>query len=394
MSVSSRQCNFFLSKIRVNPRLTPFVATLLLVAVSFASVAQGEDTQFRQIAPGIEHLQVIRGTGPWRMHMLRLDLKKVRLKFVRAMDEAVGLETTSSLAARHGALAAINGGFFRTTGVYRGESTGVFLWDGNLISETYNDRAAVGLIDRAGEQNVLLGHMNITGEILSGRDSHKIAGVNRPVERDELVLFTPKFHSTTLTSPTCVEVIVQKTGRVKSISDMKGSSRIPKDGYVISASGSARDWIKQRLRVGRSLTISWHWRSIEPGQIELWRSSTNILGGGPQIIRDGKISITNEQEKFAPAFVTDRHPRTAIAKLNSGQVLLVTVDGRQPGVSVGMSLTELSNLLLEFGAVEAINLDGGGSTTMVIGGKVVNKPSDQTGERPISDAILIFSRRD
>ncbi len=92
-------------------------------------------------------------------------------------------------------------------------------------------------------------------------------------------------------------------------------------------------------------------------------------------------------------FDAELHPRTAIAKLESGKVLLVTVDGRQPGVSAGMSLYMLADLLLEFGAVEAINLDGGGSTTMVVRNKIVNRPSDPTGERPVSDAILVFPKR-
>ena len=74
-------------------------------------------------------------------------------------------------------------------------------------------------------------------------------------------------------------------------------------------------------------------------------------------------------------------------------MLVATVDGRQPGVSAGMSLPELADLLLEFGGSEAINLDGGGSTTMVVNGKLVNNPSDQTGERPVSDAILMLPRR-
>jgi hypothetical protein len=73
-------------------------------------------------------------------------------------------------------------------------------------------------------------------------------------------------------------------------------------------------------------------------------------------------------------------------------VAWAAVDGRQPGVSVGMSLFMLSDLLLELGAIDAMNLDGGGSTTMVIQNKLVNKPSDQTGERPVSDAILVFPR--
>ena len=84
--------------------------------------------------------------------------------------------------------------------------------------------------------------------------------------------------------------------------------------------------------------------------------------------------------------------QSAIARLESGKLLLLTVDGRQPGVSAGMSLNMLADLLLEFGAVEAINLDGGGSTAMVVRDKLANRPSDQTGERPVSDSILVFSK--
>ncbi len=72
--------------------------------------------------------------------------------------------------------------------------------------------------------------------------------------------------------------------------------------------------------------------------------------------------------------------------------MLVTIDGRQPGESIGMPLTTLAELLIELGAVEAMNLDGGGSTTMVVQDKIVNRPSDATGERPVSDAILVFPK--
>jgi exopolysaccharide biosynthesis protein len=120
--------------------------------------------------------------------------------------------------------------------------------------------------------------------------------------------------------------------------------------------------------------------------------ASTILGCGPQLIKGGKIAITDKEEKMAAGFATDRHPRSAIARLDSGKLLLVTVDGRQPGISIGISLSMVADLLLEFGAVEAVNLDGGGSTTMFVHDRVVNQPSDQTGERPVSDAILIFSK--
>ena len=79
--------------------------------------------------------------------------------------------------------------------------------------------------------------------------------------------------------------------------------------------------------------------------------------------------------------------------MNDGKFLMITVDGREPGVSVGMTLQELAEYLLNLGAVDAMNLDGGGSTTMVLDGKVVNKPSDPTGERKIGDAIVVTLRK-
>ncbi|MDQ3374626.1 MAG: phosphodiester glycosidase family protein, partial [Acidobacteriota bacterium] len=112
----------------------------------------------------------------------------------------------------------------------------------------------------------------------------------------------------------------------------------------------------------------------------------------PQLVKNGKIEITWEQEKSSKSFVETRHPRTAVAKLKDGKFLMITVDGRQKE-SVGMNLNELAALLLELGAVNAMNLDGGGSTTMFLDGKVVNKPSDKEGERKVSDAILIFPRK-
>ncbi|MEP6706099.1 MAG: hypothetical protein ABJC05_01195, partial [Pyrinomonadaceae bacterium] len=119
--------------------------------------ATGAGETFQTIAPGVEHLQLVRGrksdseaTGPWSINLLRIDLSKANLRLVHAMDEAVGLETVSSMAARYQALAAVNSGYFRTTGTYRGDSIGVGVLKGNLISEPYNNRASLGLIEKPG----------------------------------------------------------------------------------------------------------------------------------------------------------------------------------------------------------------------------------------------------
>ncbi|MDX6405877.1 MAG: hypothetical protein QOH70_3332 [Blastocatellia bacterium] len=381
---------------------------------------QSEDpvsTQKSQfIAQGIEHLQITRGfksdkemTGPWFINMLRIDLSKARLRLVHAMDEIVGLETVSSLAARHGALAAVNSGYFRTTGTYRGDSVGIEVLDGKILSESNNARAALGLIEKNGIQELIFGHVEFDGQIIAGSGwrgrlaventrkmrvpqlKHAVNGLNRPRADNELIVFTPEFHRTTLTEPNGLELIVRR-GRVVDVRDLKGSSLIPADGFVISCSGAAREWALKNLRMGTRVQLDLNLSPVETEQADSWKKATSVIGGGPQLIKDGRVAITNAAEKILPSFVNDGHPRTAIARLKSGQILLVTVDGRQPGESIGMSLTMLADLLLEFGATEAINLDGGGSTTMVIRNKLVNKPSDATGERPVSDAVLVYPR--
>jgi hypothetical protein len=186
--------------------------------------------------------------------------------------------------------------------------------------------------------------------------------------------------------------VVVRRNRVAAVVDHKGSSEIPEDGYVISAVGKSREWLRANVRKDSKISFLWRLNSIDPGDTTDWNRAYGMLGGGPQLIKAGKVAITDKQEKMSATFAVDRHPRTAIAKLASGKLLLVTVDGRQPGISAGMSLYMLADLLLELGAVEAMNLDGGGSTTMVIQNKIVNKPSDQTGERPVSDAVLVFPR--
>jgi exopolysaccharide biosynthesis protein len=324
--------------------------------------------------------------------MLRIDLSKARLRLVHAMDEAVGLETVSSLAARHGALAAVNSGYFRTSGTYRGDSVGIEVLDGKILSESNNTRAALGLIEKNGMQELIFGHIKFDGQLIAGpKTSQPINGLNRPRAENELVVFTPEFHRTTLTEPSGLELIVRR-GRVVELRDLKGSSVIPADGFVISTSGTVREWALKNLRSGTRVKLNLSFAPAEATQADAWKKAISVIGGGPQLIKDGRVEITNAAEKILPSFVSDVHPRTAIAKLRSGEILLVTVDGRQPGHSTGMSLTMLADLLVEFGAVDAINLDGGGSTAMVIRNTLANKPSDATGERPVSDAILVYPR--
>jgi exopolysaccharide biosynthesis protein len=135
----------------MNTRAVALGATLL-VATVFVAAQEKVATPWRAVAAGIEHAQLTRETdasgktGPWIINILRIDPSRARLEIVHALDNAVGLETVSSIAARHRAIAAINGGYFRMTGTFGGDSTGTLQIDGKILSEPDRGRAAVGLL--------------------------------------------------------------------------------------------------------------------------------------------------------------------------------------------------------------------------------------------------------
>jgi exopolysaccharide biosynthesis protein len=359
--------------------------------------------QFQTIQDGIEHAKFTRKIkdDPVVVNLLRLDLSKVRLDVVHAMDAAIGTETTSSMATRHGAIAAINAGFFRLDkSIFAGDSMGVLKINGRLFSESYAERIALLIVNRPNLTEIGLAHLNLSHCFLIKGQCMDV-GLNRERKENDAVIYTPDFHRTTLTASDGLEVIV-KNGRISEIVDRQGSSLIPSDGFVLSVNGQKRKeilpFIKPKAKVG------FGWINSSPGALISKKSpvdgvylqsfkAEDIVGGVPQLIKNGVIKITWEQEKSSKAFIETRHPRTAVAKLKDGKFLIVTVDGRQPGVSVGMNLNELAEMLLEFGASDAMNLDGGGSTTMFLGGKIVNQPSDKEGERKVSDAILVFPRK-
>jgi hypothetical protein len=367
---------------------------ILSIPVNFFS------QDFRSVHDGVEYAEVTKefSDKPVQMNLLRLDLTKVRLDVVHAMDAAIGVEKTSSIATRHGALAAINAGFFRLdNSLYAGDAAGALRINGIDYSESISNRIALLVINdrkkmEAGDNGIRIGHFSTAYTVKVGKTEIRLNGLNRQRGNDEIIKFTPVFHRTTLTDEGGLEVIVRR-GRITAIRDRVGSSEIPPDGFVISASASARENLLKVARLGFKIqeivTTEWmvesHADSLSSKEIG---DAEDIVAGVPQLIKNGRIDITWEQEKSTKSFVETRHPRTAVAKLKDGKFLMITVDGRSEA-SGGLGLRDLAEYLLSLGAVDAMNLDGGGSTTMWLDGKVVNKPSDKEGERKVSDALLV-----
>ena len=123
-----------------------------------------------------------------------------------------------------------------------------------------------------------------------------------------------------------------------------------------------------------------------------WRMVTAI-GGGPTLIHDGKIQITNKEEQMFVGGENEKHPRTSMGYTTDGRLIILVIEGRFPGIAEGATLEQEAKLLLSLGCYEALNLDGGGSSCMLVNGKETIKPSDKEGQRPVPGVFMITGKR-
>ena len=338
------------------------------------------NTSRRMVEPGVIYGHQRRADvfGPNVVNFLEIDLtQNYEVKLALAQDRIFGSEQVSSIAKRTGAIVAVNGAFFAGTG----RPLGLFMVDGQLMSEPYAKRTALGI----GPQLALMDQVDLEATVTvwteAGPVRALIHGLNRPRLQDELILYT-NHHGTKTNTNAWGQEIVVSDGVVTQI--QTGNSTIPPDGFVLSAHGLQREFLG-KLEIGDPVEVSFQ---LHPAWDEL--GVDQIIGGGPRLVRDGKLYITGEEERFQDDILVGRAPRTAIGITADQKLLLVTINGRQPNISVGMTLSELGNLLIDLGAQQAMNLDGGGSTTMVVRNLILNLPSDGK-ERPVGNAIVIVA---
>jgi hypothetical protein len=319
-----------------------------------------------------------------------------------------GRETVRAIARRARALAAVNGGYFGSSGLFEGDPSGALAIRGRLISEPDGGRASLILPPPPARARVA--NLWFAGSVSINGGRRELDGINRargPIafcaraaargglgqafaaasacsDASELVMYTRRFGRRTRTSSRGVEAVVSH-GVITSLR-YGGNSRIPKGGYVLSGSGDAASFLKAVAAPGARPAVD---PTMQADSRLLRRGSyQSIVGGGPSLVRAGRARVRAAAEGFTPIFAA-RNPRTLAGVRPNGQVLLVTIDGRNRRWSVGVTLWQAARVMRALGARNALNLDGGGSTTMVVGRRVVNRPSDGAPRR-VSDALLVL----
>jgi hypothetical protein len=171
-----------------------------------------------------------------------------------------------------------------------------------------------------------------------------------------------------------------------------GKAVIPRDGVVFSFGGTEPPAPLDGLSEGDEVELVPEYTSLNGTDGSVWSQAPDVIGGAGLLMFEGRAVEDWAVERLRDGFAAERHPRTVIGVNRQGVIWLVAVDGRDPSRSVGMTFGELQRLAGRLRLTDALNLDGGGSTTMVAAGVVVNRPSDPTGPRKVSDTLLVFDR--
>ena len=375
-------------------RLSCLLALLSLLLSLFPARA---DEAATPIAPGTSYQRIYQPEGPWAINVVAADVPQQYLELHALLGggSTVGRRAVSGMLAGQASenlipVAGVNADYFAMAGgAYTTIPLGLQVESGELVTFPDPARSAFYALP---DGTAHIGRFRADAWLMGpGNLLYPLAGVNRPPEHGELALFTPRFGRETRGYEGVTQIaLADLSGPVKTKGDVSAtiasvtvaaSQPIPPDGAVLVANGVAA-YALRGLKAGDRVRLQ---VVMDPDVGEMRMA----VSGGPRLVREGRVSVENRAERFADSFATRRHPRTGVG-LRQGAVVLVTVDGRQPGYSEGMSLPEFAQVLVNLGCTEAMNLDGGGSTTMVVRSQVVNSPSDGR-ERRVANALALFS---
>jgi exopolysaccharide biosynthesis protein len=315
-------------------------------------------------------------------------LSDIFLPWTREHDRPFYLATVSQIAKQNQSRTAINGTYFSAYGY----PLGILMTNHELISYPVFDRTALIITEDGGAFiDTLLIKSNFRTE--KGY-AYNIININAPCPAEGITLYTPLFGEKTCTLANGFEITVVN-GVVKQTA--LGNSVIPRDGYVLSVAGNLAEHLSQNIQVGDKIESALNLVSYNE---TITSSIKHLVGGGPRLVKKGTPYISKYAEKFKQDIARGRRARSAVGITQDNRLLLVAVEGPQKKKnrkgntapqSCGASLEELARTMLFLGAWDAMNLDGGGSSTLVVNDQTINQPSDGR-ERRVNNAIIVKPR--
>jgi len=358
-----------------------FLLTTLICNYPLFSQTQFYTTSTTTVGPGVIHKKVHAPTVPWIINVLEIDLQNPYLKMesVKANNRLSGYETTSSMATRsnsagHRVVGAVNADFYASGGIPIGSQ----VINGAML-KTSVDWSSIGFDEN---NKPTIGTIAFSGWASGDSGSFDVANVNATRYTNQLIIYNSYFGGNTGTNEYGTEVslapidswIVNDTLRllVTAIETGVGSMSISTGDAILSGHGSAAAFLN-------------NWQTGDTVQLYLGLNPTlprltQLVGGNYKFLENGVYTGSTN---------TDLHPRTfAGINADSTKLLLAVVDGRQPG-SIGMNYQHLADYMISLGAVHAVNLDGGGSSTLVVHNVVEN--SLYTDERTVANALMVVS---
>ena len=361
------------------------ISAYYLVCGSLTAQAQFDTVSTRIVGPGVTHTTMIAPSVPWIVNVLEIDITNpyISIETVKAQDRLIGQERTTSMAARkespgHHIVAAVNGDGYLSGG----EPLSMQMIDGQLLKDHAPDSDPVIGFDRFGAP--LMQMLSFDGEIRTSGSVIHFPKVNKARGSNDLVMYNRYFGTSTGTTSGGAEFLMSPITEwyanglvrcvVDSIADGLGNFSIPSSKVVFSATGTKRTALLAAVSAGDTVDV---FLGILPGS----KKVKQLIGGFSILVSEG-VRVTT--------LATAREPRTSAGFSADSTILyLWTVDGRFPG-SAGMTYFEMADFMLSHNMAFGINLDGGGSTTMVVDEIITNRPSDGT-ERPVANGMLVIS---
>jgi hypothetical protein len=355
-----------------------------------AFVASPAVAQTTQLFPGVTYENSVQFTarGPVSIHVVRgpRPVGLYRLRTVLSHETVLREERLSSMQKRHASeatMVGVNGDFSR---IADGRPTGILIRDGILVTPPNGQRSSLG-VSLDGTLDVH--RVSFSGTWRGTGQGRVINELNDTPGKNAMALFTSDWGRSTPRVAGSFSVALEPFPASVPNTDLaapvvattQGTSLpLAPGAAVLVARGNAAAKLQSEAAVGTTLTLR---LSLRPD----WAVVADAVGGGPILVRDGE-PVYRANEGFTVSQLAPRNPRTAIGQTSDGRLIFVVVDGRQRGYSIGLTTFEMALTMTRLGAVRAIQLDSGGSSTMAFDGRVLNSPSDGR-ERPVPTALML-----